>query len=228
MLNWSNFDTLLLDMDGTLLDLNFDNVFWQTEIPKAYAIHRDISLAEAHAYLEPTFAAQRGTLAWYSTDYWSDTLGFDVMAIKHQHSSLIAIHPHVEAFLHYAQQHTPLKIILATNADPHVLQLKMQHTGLASYFDALLTSHELGHAKEDQAFWQELMQQQQLTAERCIFIDDSATVLASAETFGIGQLVAITAPDSQRSEATNNNFGAAIMSQDFAPLLASLQAAYRQ
>ena len=37
MINWKNIDTVLLDMDGTLLDLHFDNHFWQTFVPLRYA-----------------------------------------------------------------------------------------------------------------------------------------------------------------------------------------------
>ncbi len=29
-------DTVLLDMDGTLLDLAFDNYFWQTLVPETW------------------------------------------------------------------------------------------------------------------------------------------------------------------------------------------------
>ncbi|HBT55971.1 MAG TPA: haloacid dehalogenase, partial [Pseudomonas sp.] len=33
MLNWNAIDTVLLDMDGTLLDLHFDNHFWLEHMP---------------------------------------------------------------------------------------------------------------------------------------------------------------------------------------------------
>ncbi len=31
--DWERVDTVLLDMDGTLLDLRFDNWFWGTLVP---------------------------------------------------------------------------------------------------------------------------------------------------------------------------------------------------
>ncbi|MDH3916294.1 MAG: haloacid dehalogenase, partial [Chromatiales bacterium] len=34
--DWSTVDTVLLDMDGTLLDLRFDNYFWQELVPSRY------------------------------------------------------------------------------------------------------------------------------------------------------------------------------------------------
>lgn len=33
MIAWKEIDTVLLDMDGTLLDLNFDNHFWKEFVP---------------------------------------------------------------------------------------------------------------------------------------------------------------------------------------------------
>ena len=36
-LDWAKIETVMLDMDGTLLDLNFDNHFWQRHVPLRYA-----------------------------------------------------------------------------------------------------------------------------------------------------------------------------------------------
>jgi putative hydrolase of the HAD superfamily len=36
-LPWHAIDTVLLDMDGTLLDLHFDNHFWLEHLPQRYA-----------------------------------------------------------------------------------------------------------------------------------------------------------------------------------------------
>ena len=37
MINWPQIDTVFLDMDGTLLDLHFDNHFWREHMPRRYA-----------------------------------------------------------------------------------------------------------------------------------------------------------------------------------------------
>ena len=44
-------DTILLDMDGTLLDLHFDNHFWLEHVPKCYANKHDIPLDKANLLL---------------------------------------------------------------------------------------------------------------------------------------------------------------------------------
>lgn len=40
---WQDVDTVLLDMDGTLLDLAFDNYFWQKLVPETYGAKQGIS-----------------------------------------------------------------------------------------------------------------------------------------------------------------------------------------
>ncbi|EPR3214815.1 GMP/IMP nucleotidase, partial [Klebsiella pneumoniae] len=39
---WQEVDTVLLDMDGTLLDLAFDNYFWQTLVPETWGAARGL------------------------------------------------------------------------------------------------------------------------------------------------------------------------------------------
>lgn len=41
-IDWQAVDTVLLDMDGTLLDLAFDNYFWQKLVPETYGEQQGI------------------------------------------------------------------------------------------------------------------------------------------------------------------------------------------
>src|SRR3546814_4605932 len=59
-------------MDGTVLDLAFDNYFWRELVPQRYALKHGLSLDAARAELAPRFSAVQHTLPWYCTDYWSD------------------------------------------------------------------------------------------------------------------------------------------------------------
>jgi len=81
-LDWSAIDTVLLDMDGTLLDQRFDNWFWLELIPSRYAAARGLSQGEASALLAPKFRAVAGTIRWYCIDYWSAELDLDIVGIK--------------------------------------------------------------------------------------------------------------------------------------------------
>ena len=76
--DWEGVDTVLLDMDGTLLDLRFDNWFWLTLIPSRFAAANGLTLEEAQALLVPKFTNVAGTLRWYCVEYWTRELGLDI------------------------------------------------------------------------------------------------------------------------------------------------------
>ncbi|MDQ1241765.1 MAG: 5-nucleotidase, partial [Pseudomonadota bacterium] len=41
---WSRFDVVCLDMDGTVLDLHFDNLFWLEVLPRRWGEARGLDL----------------------------------------------------------------------------------------------------------------------------------------------------------------------------------------
>src|SRR4029450_6045132 len=80
--DWERIDTVLLDLDGTLLDLAFDTFFWWHHIPAMYGASRSMAPQHARELLQPRLKAREGTLDWYSVHYWSRELGLDVPALK--------------------------------------------------------------------------------------------------------------------------------------------------
>ena len=197
--------TVLLDMDGTLLDLHYDNFFWVQEIPRIYAELNDLSNEDAVGYLKPLFLAQEGQLNWYSVDYWSDTLGLDVMHHKAEVADKIAWRPHAQEFLQLCQQHVP-DTRLVTNGHRKVLHLKIKHTRLDRYFADMLCSHELSATKESQEFWHRLRARKNFDPDKTLFIDDSERVLDSAAEFGIKHVFSIAQPDSVTPRTTKSKY----------------------
>jgi putative hydrolase of the HAD superfamily len=90
--------------------------------------------------------------------------------------------------------------ILLTNAHPHNLAVKLEHTGLASHLDLLLSTHTFGYPKEDQRLWQAVAEKTGLQPERTLFIDDSEPILDAAAQFGIRYCLGVTNPDSGLAE----------------------------
>lgn len=197
MLVWSTIDTVLLDMDGTLLDLNFDNHFWQEHVPLRYAELNHISVHEARHELLPMFRRMEGTMQWYCLDYWTERLGLDIAALKHEVKDLIAIHPHVETFLDRLRALNK-QVLLVTNAHRKSLALKMECTQLAGHFDTLISTHDYGHPKEDPAFWPLLREHWPHEPGRTLLVDDSLPVLRTARECGIAHLRCISRPDTRR------------------------------
>lgn len=203
--DWQQIDTVLLDMDGTLLDLHFDNYFWLQHLPNAYAEHHQISLEAAWAELNKSFIGLKGTLNWYCLDYWSELTGLSISHLKYEIQEKIGFRPHVQDFLQKLKQQGKRSVIV-TNAHRDSVDLKMQRTGLDQLVDRVISSHDYREPKESQAFWQHLQREEPFNLQRTILIDDSQAVLESAARFGIQWLLTIYHPDSQQAPNTNSHY----------------------
>jgi putative hydrolase of the HAD superfamily len=207
MISWPHIHTVLLDMDGTLLDLHYDNHFWQVHVPLRYAEKHALSLDAARKQLFARFRQAEGTLDWYCVDYWTRELGLDIALLKVEVDHLIAVHPHVIDFLD-AVRARDKRIVLVTNAHGKSLALKLERTQLGGHFDAVVCSHDLGLPKEHLGFWEKMQQVQAFDKDRALLIDDSLPVLRSARHYGIAQLLAIKNPDSKGPEKDAREFSA--------------------
>ena len=204
-LDWTNIRTVLLDMDGTLLDLHYDNYFWREHVPHRYAEYHGIELETARTHLFERFARHSGTLNWYCTDFWSSELALDIVQLKQEVAHLIAVRPDVPDFLK-AVRHSERRVVLVTNAHPDSLDLKMRETGLEPYFDALISSHQIGLPKEHPDFWHGLQSLEAFDTQHTLFVDDSLPVLRSAQRYGIAHLRAINNPDSRQAQKDCGEF----------------------
>ncbi len=207
LLPWADIDTVLLDMDGTLLDLHFDNHFWLEHLPQRYAELHNIDRTTAEAELLPLFRQHAGTLPWYCTDFWSRELNLSVRDLKREVAHLIALHPHADSFL-AALRIAGKRVALITNAHRDSLSLKLEKIELAPYFDRLISSHDYGFPKENQQFWFALQQDFPFEPARSLFIDDSLPILRSAERYGVAHLLAVRQPDSQGQIKNTEEFAA--------------------
>ena len=220
MFDWSRIDTVLLDMDGTLLDLHFDNHFWLEYVPQCYAAEKGLSEAEAKTELLARYADIQGTLEWYCVDHWTRQLGLDIALLKEEVDHLIAVHPHVIEFLDLLAD-AGKRRVLVTNAHQKSLQLKMRRTRLHDRLDQVICAHDLGLPKEDPEFWNRLQQHEAFDPARTLFVDDSLAVLRSARAYGISRLLAILLPDSRQAQRETGEFDAV---PGFAEVLPGLRA----
>jgi len=192
-------------MDGTLLDLHFDNYFWRRHIPSVYAKQNDMTEEQAIEHVTPLFDQHMGTLQWYCVDFWSEQLGLDIMAHKNDITYKIAYRPNAQAFLQKCRDNLH-DVRLITNAHRKVLNLKIQQTQIDRYFDDLHCSHELDHPKEQQQFWHNLNEIKAFDPQTTLFIDDSESVLESAAMYGIKHIYSIAQPDSQTPREIDSAF----------------------
>ncbi|GLX89974.1 MULTISPECIES: GMP/IMP nucleotidase [Pseudomonas] len=217
-LPWRDIDTVLLDMDGTLLDLHYDNHFWLEHLPNRYAELHGISRAMAELELTPLFERNAGQLQWYCLDFWSTELKIPVRELKLETADLIALRPDADTFLAAIKQ-AGKRVILITNAHRDSLSLKMERIELAPYFERLISSHDYGYPKESPQFWDALQADIGFEPGRSLFIDDTLPILRSARDFGVGHLLAVKQPDSKKGPKDTEEFAAL---EDYRELLEGL------
>ena len=205
MTTMARTETLMLDMDGTVLDLAFDNYVWRRLIPERYAEKHGLPFEQARRYLFSRFGSVQGDLKWYCLDHWSEQLDIDVLGLHRNVNHRIGYLPGAETFLETRHAHH-IRVIMVTNSHPGTLELKDEVTGLTRYFDAVYTSHDFGHPKERQEFWAALKEEEGFREETSVMVDDTHAVLHSAREFGIAGVVAITKPDSTAPERRSEDF----------------------
>jgi 5'-nucleotidase len=204
-INWNDIDTVLLDMDGTLLDRHFDDHFWLEHVPARWAARNGKDLDYARTHLYALFRSQENTLNWTDLDYWSDRLKLDIPLLKKEVEHLIAVHPFVVEFLLFLKQHRKA-VWLVTNAHSKTLDLKMKKTRLGIYFDGIISAHQVGLPKEDQRFWQALQKFVHYTPQRTLLGEDSETNLLTAAAYAIEYLIYVGRFSSTAKTLTSQKF----------------------
>jgi 5'-nucleotidase len=206
-LDWQAIDTVLLDMDGTLLDLGFDNWFWQRHVPEAYARTHRLEPAAAAELLSPRFRAAQGSLAWYCIDHWSRELSLDIGHLKHAARERVRFLPGAAEFLGWLGARGKRRI-LVTNAHPRTLAIKDEWVSLRPLLEQMHSSHSYGLPKEDPEFWPRLAGVVDFDPRRTLFIDDSLPVLRAARHYGIAHIVAVRHPELGGPPRSTEDFAA--------------------
>jgi len=200
-----DIETLMLDMDGTLLDLAFDNWMWLEHIPAAYADRHGLAPAVAHEQLGSYYRRLAGELDWYCLDHWSERLDLDILGLHRAARERIGWLPGARPFLEAARR-PGRRVLLVTNAHRDTLALKAEVTGIDRFFDGIHSAHDFGHSKEKRGFWEALARRERFDPQTTLFVDDTEAVLASARDYGLEKLVAIHRPDTSRKARPPGDF----------------------
>ena len=216
---WENIETVLLDMDGTLLDLHYDNHFWLEALPAVYAEKHGLSVEDTREHLGNIFRSTLGTLDFYCVDYWTQELDIDVVSLKHQDTQRIQYLPMAQQFLEGLRALASRPgIALTTNAHRKVYELKNSKLGLDQHFDGVFCANEFAAPKESARYWHKLQEAFPFDPRKTLLVDDNQNVLRAAKDYGIGFLAMPLNPDSNRpAQEKQKDFIAVEMLSDILP-----------
>lgn len=221
-LDWNDIDTVLLDMDGTLLDRHFDDYFWLVHVPQRWAYKNSTSIEYAQNKLTALFKSQENSLNWTDLDYWSERLDLDIPVLKKEIEHLIAIHPFVMEFLLFLKKKNK-KIWLVTNAHSKTLTLKMKKTKIANCFDGIISAHTIGLPKEDKRFWHTLQKHVKYDPSKTLLGEDSETNLTTAKLYGIRYLIYVSHYSSTIKPSPSKDFSSIVHFNELIPENGSMQ-----
>ena len=191
MVKLNSTTAILSDLDGVILDLNYDMKFWQSWLPEHVANQTNQSIEETQAEIQAEINKQRGTLNFYNLNYWDDFLNVDCMQIiKEKEEKCSYLEGSHEALQRLSALKNPKHIL--TNGDPRVQEYKAQSQDFWRFFDSIFYSMRAGYPKEQKEFWALARHNLNLYFEDAMFIDDGYNVVTAAVKAGLKKVIWIT------------------------------------
>ena len=186
--DWDEIDDVLLDMDGTLLDRNFDNFFFEEELPRRYALLHGLTFEESQDRLLAMYRSVEGELAWTDLHYWTNRVGIDVVAMHKELDHMINFLAGADDFLRELRVKGK-RITVLTNAHQAGVSVKAAKTGLDRYVDRIVNAFEVGYLKMRPEYWPTCHRLLGFDPKRSLYVDDDESCLEAAQRFGIRDIV---------------------------------------
>ena len=191
MVKLNSTTAILSDLDGVILNLEYDIKFWELWLPEHVASQLNQNLEEVKTKIRAEIDAQRGTLNFYNLNYWDDWLNVDCMEIiREQEEKCSYLQGSYEALQRLSTLKNPKHIL--TNGDPRAQEYKAETQNFLEFFDSIFYSMQTGYSKEQKEFWALARHNLNLDFEDAIFIDDDFKVVTAAIKAGIKQVAWIT------------------------------------
>ena len=152
MVKLNSTTAILSDLDGVILNIDYDIKFWESWLPEYIANQSSLTEEEAKAEILSKIDLQRGTLNFYDLNYWDDLLDLDCMEIiKEKEEKCSYLEGSYEALQRLSTLENPKYIL--TNGDPRIQEYKAESNDFLKFFDSIFYSMLVGYPKESREFW---------------------------------------------------------------------------
>ena len=171
-----------------------------TEVAKA----RNVSFHDTKAEVVSMGKVLEGTLPWYELNHWEQFFNVDLIKPALENASLINFLPGAEKTLEKLSK-KDIKLILLTNCDSRLLNVKSDSVPFLQYVDACHSSTDLGFIKEEKGYWDLVFKKFKIDPAASIFLDDNKSIVRMAKKCGIESAYHVLEPTSDKSVIYESN-----------------------
>jgi len=148
------------DLDGTLVEPEFNEWVWGVGIPRLLAEKRGVSFDEAKEIVEEEYRkVGDGSLQWYDIKYWFNffQLNGHWKPLLNRFSHKIKTYPEVSKVLQDLSSH--YRLIIISNATREFIDVEVEMTELRRYFSRIFSAtSDFGQIKKTAEFYGRICQ----------------------------------------------------------------------
>ena len=163
------------DLDDTLSDSTFDNLIWETEIPKAFAKEKNISFEEAHKFVSAEYKNLWGKAKgdWRDASFWLKHFGLKTT----WEDLLIDLHKEIKHFEDVDEVLTELSkkftLVIVSNAERKFIDAKIKCSNLGRFFKKIYSaSSDFDKKKKDAEVFNKVLLDFKIKPEEMVHIGD--------------------------------------------------------
>jgi len=146
-------EVVSFDLEGTLVDLRFSNLVWETDIPRLYAEQHGLSFEEARDRVVDEYSQVGDDQPeWYDVDYWFRRLGLtgDWRRLLELRRDSRLVFPEVRGVLDRLQG--KFSLVISSNTIREFLEVQLSE--LEDYFEHVFSApSDFGTVKRSGEFY---------------------------------------------------------------------------
>ena len=162
------------DMDGTLIESEYTDWVWHHGIPDLYAEKAGLPFEEARDFVIKEYRkVGEAGIEWYDIKYWFRLfeLEMDWRTLMERYRDKIRVYPDVHPILNRLKD--PFRLILTSNAGREFIDVEMEATGLAGYFDRIFSAtSDFREVKKTPRFYRRICEMLKIPPEEIAHVGD--------------------------------------------------------